>query len=393
MSALDHREGQYRASLFEELIGTLLVAMYGAHNVHPHYVVPRANHSEDQRALSFDFMIRAGNQRILVEAKAPYRETGKQAIEKMLVQYRKWLPGFDHHRNIYKVIFAVAERLPETSNGQVKIPKDEANIGGAHLEIWDAAHIGALVEQYLHAKLGEMSLKELAKIVTDFRGRGHGGPATASREQAMPLGNVPKQPVIATGKVDGVVFACADFCSFSKFVAASGSDSELISSIMGRFYRQSRDIANRYGAIVEKFMGDGMLFYWLPSAQSVMHNRIDKCAAELIGSSIKLGNEWKGNIDRSVDTVGMRIGCAMGDVLFIPENIENGPVHAIGECINIASRLQGEARPNTLLLSNKVNTSYFASEALTQRQNLHLKNIGEVDAWEKDYNVVGSGGL
>jgi hypothetical protein len=54
----------------------------------------------------------------------------------------------------------------------------------------------------------------------------------------------------------------------------------------------------------------------------------------------------------------------------------------------MASRLQAEAKPNTLIISNRLKTAYFPQDDTFVGIQRNPKNIGEVDAWEKDYLIA-----
>jgi adenylate cyclase len=186
-----------------------------------------------------------------------------------------------------------------------------------------------------------------------------------------------------------VVVLCADFCSYTKFVLASGGDKDLISSVLGRFYRETRRIIEDNGGWVDKYMGDGILAFWMPSAVSDadLGGRIDACSAQLIACALGIAKEWQDQIDHSVEIVGMRVGAAIGKVLFIPEAIgKEKPLHAISDFINLAARLQSAAKENSLVISNRLRKTCFdATGSFRELEPLELKNFGKVVAWSKDY--------
>src|SRR5258708_1749605 len=63
---LPHREGQYRAELFEELVRRILAAKYPRTKIWQDYV---------KQARHVDFFIETAPRPILVEARAPYSQT------------------------------------------------------------------------------------------------------------------------------------------------------------------------------------------------------------------------------------------------------------------------------------------------------------------------------
>jgi len=160
---------------------------------------------------------------------------------------------------------------------------------------------------------------------------------------------------------------------------------------MGRFYKEVRKIIKEYTAIFDKFMGDGVLFYWIVKKGEdpyKMDKLIDSCINQLIGFSISIAKEWQEHIDINIDIQGMRCGGAIGDMLFISEKIgSTEKLHAIGDCINLAARLQSKADPNYFFVSNKLKTHIFNNDIdFTMNKPIELKNIGNVLSWKKPSN-------
>ena len=154
----------------------------------------------------------------------------------------------------------------------------------------------------------------------------------------------------------------ADFCSYSKFVHGSFGERELIVSVMGRFYRETRRIVASAGAYLDKYAGDGLLAFWFTDGAvpaEVIASSINECVYQLIGTSLAIAKEWQDRINLAVRPTGMRVGADVGPVLFISEQLDsNPPFHAIGESINLATRLQAAAKPNTLVVSNRLKGAF-----------------------------------
>jgi class 3 adenylate cyclase len=239
--------------------------------------------------------------------------------------------------------------------------------------------------EHLKLTIHSFSISNLEKALGISHGgdTGTGGPTSHGG-----AGPNDRAPVVA-GEHEDVVVLCADFCSYTKFVLASGGDKDLISSVMGRFYRETRRIIEDNGGWVDKYMGDGILAFWMPSAVSDadLGARIDACSAQLIACALGIAKEWQDQIDHSVEIVGMRVGAAVGKVLFIPESIgKEKPLHAISDFINLAARLQSAAKENSLVISNRLRKTCFdANGSFRELEPLELKNFGKVVAWSKDY--------
>ena len=115
---------------------------------------------------------------------------------------------------------------------------------------------------------------------------------------------------------------------------------------------------------------------------------LNSCIYRLVGTAMSISKEWQDQIDKVIEPTGMRFGAASGNVLFISEtHDEQQPIHAIGESINLAARLQAEAATNTLLISNRLRRTYFAADSKFTQTKLELKNIGPIRAWQKAYEI------
>jgi class 3 adenylate cyclase len=280
-------------------------------------------------------------------------------------------------------ILALAGPIPAEGVSDLETIYAEFRARSVAFEIWDEGKILDDVFLLLGRRLASLSIDDLLTLVGDaeeslLRRRSfHRGPVAAA---------LPARSALPEGRSPGAIILIADFCSFSKFVHASRGDDELVSSVMGRLYRESRKLIQQHGGVLDKFMGDGLLAYWLPGTPNApgFAAQFLECAKSLTGMAIKLADEWQEQVDLAVEPTGLRCGAAMGDVLFIAEDPHGGVlVHAIGEEINIAARLQGEAEPNVMALSNRLRNSYFGNDATCTEFAADLKNIGRVIAWKK----------
>ncbi|CAN5515931.1 hypothetical protein BH11ARM1_BH11ARM1_06340 [soil metagenome] len=127
------------------------------------------------------------------------------------------------------------------------------------------------------------------------------------------------------------------------------------------------DLCRAHGGAVLNTMGDGMLMSF-PSAVDAM-----ACAVEIQQT---LAN--KGMSLPAVDVLHHRIGVHLGDVIVKGDNV-------FGDGVNVAARLQTDARPDSIWYSHTVhevikNKLKFDSRYVGQRQ---FKNLGEpIKVWE-----------
>ncbi len=385
---IDHRRGQYRAELFERLVWHLLFAVYAGSTVKRQYILPR-DPEHGGLSYSVDFLVSSEQgECTVVETKAPYTDTASFGVNKTFRYLKDVFTRLKSTVNVKRIVVAIASELPAASAKEFSEASSFFASAGIETVLWDAKVLSHLCGRYLRLTIHSFSLENLqdaiGKLEPGLRGSAEVQPeaslvATAGSESLLQL---------PTGEHDGVIALCADFCSYSKFVHASGGDRELILSIMSRFYRETRTIVEECGGKLDKFMGDGLLAFWLPTKGSNDTARcLNECIARLIGGALEVAEEWQEQIDMAVEPRGMRAGAAVGPVLFIPESASGTtPLHAIGECINIAARLQSHSKPNEVLISNRLHNEYFTEDArFDQVPPLELKNIGSVVAWRKSF--------
>ena len=402
-NVIDHRAGQYRAELFEELVGYLLQMEFPDALIRRHFVLPKSWQGESSSSLSIDFFIKDSEGRsTLVETKAPYSENSAFGINKTVRRLKDLTSHWPESIRVKRVILAVAAPVPEQSYYEMERGADYFQSGDIRFDVWDAGIISELLMKHFHLRPATFSVEDIENVLTKVRqiaeAKG-GGKFVSIPPQALPE-KVPSGPPaqaaptreeIREGEKENVIVLSADFCSYSRFVQSSGGDRDLITSVMRRFYRDTRSLIESSGGIVDKYMGDGILAFWTGDAgdPKALAASVNECIYQLVGTCLNIAKEWQDQIDFSVRPTGMRCGAALGKVLFISENRDGKPpMHAISEAINLSARLQSAADPNSLVIANRLRKSYFADDPeFVEMEPLEAKNIGEVRAWKKDYEA------
>jgi class 3 adenylate cyclase len=408
---MNHRDGQYRAQLFEEIVGCLLTKIFVGSKIQSNFVVPQAWLDSEASKRAVDFLItEPSGSSVVVETKAPYDEN-LRVLGKNPSDLNAFLRHWQKSTPVHRFIFAIAAELSPS----MIVSFDSHALAMPQLELWDASKINDLLVAHFSLKLKTFSAEDMATVLAQIRDE-----ARVMRMSDFPVSDE-IEPISRKSAINGliahveedelpfqsgearlregihqkVVVLFADFCSYSKFVRASGDDHELVAAIMRRFYRDTRKSIQNHDGVIDKYMGDGILAFWMPKGDgTALPAAITACIHELIGIGLKLANEWQMHVDSSVNPTGMTCGAAIGTVQLISEN-QDGllPIHAVGDAINMASRLQAEAKPNTLIISNKLKTEYFPQDDTFVGIQRNPKNIGEVDAWEKDYLIETELGL
>ena len=163
-------------------------------------------------------------------------------------------------------------------------------------------------------------------------------------------------------------------------------DAEDVRELLTRYFDVAREIIERYGGVVEKFIGDAvMAVFGTPTAHEDDAERAVRAGLELIIAVRQLGSE--------VDAPGLqlRAGVTTGAAAVTIGATGQGMV--AGDMVNTASRLQSAAPPGSLLVDES--TMRAASVAITFEpagdKLLKGKELA-VTAWRADRVVAMRGG-
>jgi class 3 adenylate cyclase/predicted ATPase len=128
-------------------------------------------------------------------------------------------------------------------------------------------------------------------------------------------------------------------------------DPEDLGSLQRRFQDLTRVVMERYEGFVARFLGDGVLVYFgYPRAHEHDAERAVRAALELLQRMRDLDTTLDG---RSMPRLEARIGIHSGVVLMTPDPISagEGTPDVVGQVANLAARLQAEAPPGGVVIS------------------------------------------
>ncbi len=175
------------------------------------------------------------------------------------------------------------------------------------------------------------------------------------------------------------------FCDLVDSTAISGKlDPEDLREVIRRYQDACNKIIRRFGGHIAQYLGDGLLVYFgYPQAHEDDAQRSVRAGLAVVEAVSHLNpclqEQWK--VELSV-----RVGIHTG--LVVTGEVGEGSTSeklAIGETPNIAARLQGEAKPNTVLVSAatyRLIAGFFACHEL---ENLVLKGFSKpMDACQID---------
>ncbi|MFN2302955.1 MAG: adenylate/guanylate cyclase domain-containing protein, partial [Anaerolineales bacterium] len=142
-------------------------------------------------------------------------------------------------------------------------------------------------------------------------------------------------------------------------------DPEEVKEIMSLIFGKITDIIRDYDGFIERFIGDEvMAVFGVPKAHEDDPIRAIRAAIEIHTAVDKLSPRFEGKIGRSL---AMHTGVNTGLVVTGEVNVEKGTHGLTGDAINLASRLEGIADANEILIGPNTYQqalNYFEFEAL-----------------------------
>jgi class 3 adenylate cyclase/tetratricopeptide (TPR) repeat protein len=148
-----------------------------------------------------------------------------------------------------------------------------------------------------------------------------------------PLHPVDAAPSRSERRLVSVLFS--DLVAFTSF--SEVSDPEDVRALLTRYFDLAREIVERFGGHVDKFIGDAVMAVWgAPEAHEDDAERAVRAALELVDAVSGLGDEMGTPLQA-------RAGVLTGEASVGPGGNDRGLV--VGDLVNTASRLQSLAAP------------------------------------------------
>ncbi len=203
---------------------------------------------------------------------------------------------------------------------------------------------------------------------------GAGGPV------AVPTG--PAGPPTTERRLVSVLFA--DLVGFT--TRSDGHDPEAVREFLARYFDVAREIVERYGGQVEKFIGDAVMAVWgTPVAQEDDAERAVRAGLDLVDAVRQLGRQV------GDDALELRVAVMTGEAAVSLGAVGQGMV--AGDLVNTASRLQAVAPPGAVLVGEA--THRAASRAILFEpagEHLLRGKSAPVQAWRAQRVVAERGG-
>jgi class 3 adenylate cyclase len=278
---------------------------------------------------------------------------------------------------------------------------------GLALEVWDEARLVSLLAERFGVSIPAITAENLLDVRQEIdRAKGFhafGGPSLLEYEhdplkaellwhfgfwrlkQLRGAGRATPRDILPPGSYPAVAVLLADLCSFSSYVRDT-TDAEIVRESLTAFYSKARYQIINNGGMLYQFAGDEVIgLFGIPDhphgfADSVLDTARALCK---IGESVT--QRWQRRIDRVQAAAGLHVGIALGDLQVVSlRPFSRLHVGAIGDCINVASRLLTQAGPSEIVLSNA-----FYQQVEEHRQvrcheiePVDARNVGRIRAWK-----------
>ncbi|MBA3307936.1 MAG: zinc ribbon domain-containing protein, partial [Chloroflexi bacterium] len=183
---------------------------------------------------------------------------------------------------------------------------------------------------------------------------GECGATLSGTEASGRAGAAPAQhAAVPTAERRLVTVLFADLVGFTTL--AQDRDAEAVRDMLTRYFDLSREIVERYGGTIEKFIGDAVMAVWgTPTAHEDDAERAVRAALDLVAAARTLGAE------QGIEGLELRAGVLTGEAAVTIGAQGQGMV--AGDLVNTASRLQSIAPPGAVLVGEA--TQRAACEAI-----------------------------
>jgi class 3 adenylate cyclase/tetratricopeptide (TPR) repeat protein len=201
------------------------------------------------------------------------------------------------------------------------------------------------------------------------------GEASAARAQ-----DAARPTPVAERKLVSVLFA--DLVAFTS--RAEDADPEETRELLSRYFTATRDTVERYGGVVEKFIGDAVMAVWgAPIAYEDDAERAVRCALELL--------DVVGALEETGGRLQLRAGVLSGEAAVTIGASGEGMV--AGDLVNTASRLQAAAAAGSVLVGEQTYHATRGAIAYEEAGEHDLKGKAlPVRAWRALRVVAGRRG-
>jgi class 3 adenylate cyclase len=275
------------------------------------------------------------------------------------------------------------------------------------VEVWDESRLLALLNERFGVSIPEITPEALVDVrhaIDRAKGYHAFGGSSLSEYEHDPLkaellwhfgfwrlqqlrgrGRPSPRDILPPGPYQGVAVLLADMCSFSSYVRDT-SDPEIVRESLTAFYSKARYQIINSGGMLYQFAGDQVIgLFGIPDPPASFTESVLDTARALCRIGESVSHQWQRRIDRVQAAGGLHVGVALGDLQIVSlRPFSRLHIGAIGDCINVASRLLNLAGPGEVVLSNAFHQKLGdQQQALcTEIEPVEARNVGRIKAWK-----------
>ncbi len=174
------------------------------------------------------------------------------------------------------------------------------------------------------------------------------------------------------------------FCDVVGFTRLSESrDPEAVRELLSEYFSVARTVVNRYGGVIEKFIGDAVMAVWgAPTASEEDAERAVRAALDLVAAVVEVGDQGD---------LSARAGVVTGEVAVTLGAVGEGMV--AGDAVNTAARVQAAAQPGQVLADAATYRLAGSAVGFADAGEHQLKGKADpVRMWRATRVLAGAGG-
>jgi class 3 adenylate cyclase len=204
-------------------------------------------------------------------------------------------------------------------------------------------------------------------------------------------GSLGPEDILQPRLYEEAVVVMADLCSFSSYVRDT-RDPVVIRRRLTEYYSLARYAVLNAGGMLYQFVGDeavGVFGLHQPPATAVVQAL--HCARSLCEVGNAVSSAWQRTLDRVQPSRGVHIGIGIGEVGLLPwRPFSRTHVGFIGEPLNLAARLMGEAKSGEIVATNTFYTRLDPAHRglFEQLPPIDAKNVGMIQGWRTTHRAL-----
>ena len=190
---------------------------------------------------------------------------------------------------------------------------------------------------------------------------------------------------------EDVIVVMADMCSFSSYVRDT-RDPAMIRRRLTEYYSLARYAVLNEGGMLYQFVGDEAVgIFGLYGSAATATAQALRCVRTLCEAGYAVSSAWQRSLDRVQPSRGVHIGVGMGPLGVLPwRPFSRTHVGFIGEPLNLAARLMGEAKSSEIMATNTFYSSLDgdARGLFEEVGAIEAKNVGRIQGWRTTYAAL-----